>query len=133
MRVADLTPAQADDLFAPEFNQATHGFSVGDIIRRSSATDHALAQADTTANIGVGLAIVIHVEDVNNFSALRSSNSQAVTITGHGLGSFGTKLYLSRTVAGQITATEPDPGWRVYLGFVIDANTIHWEPGWTRF
>lgn len=133
MQLADLTPDEADDLFAPEFNQNNHGFSVGDILRRSSATAHAKAQADTVANIGKGLALVIHVEDANNFSVLRTNNSHVVTIASHGFGAFGTKLFLSRTVAGAITDTEPDPGWKIYLGYVIDSNNIHWEPGWVRY
>ena len=134
MQAVDLTPDEADDLFAPEWPQVAHGFVVGDIVRRSTATDHAKARANTVANIGVGLAIVVHREDADNFSALRASNSHDVTIPGHGLGpAFGTALYLSRTVAGQITDVEPDPGWRLYLGYVVDTNTIHWEPGWVRY
>lgn len=127
-----LTHVELDSNFALKVTQVAHGLSLGDVVRRSSATAHAKAQADTDANIGVGLSLVVHVFDVDTYSVLRVSNSHEVTLTGHGLGAFGTKLYLSRTVAGQITATEV-VGWRVYLGYVIDANTIHWEPGWTRF
>ncbi len=132
MKGSDLTPTEADELFAPPFTQAAHGFAVGDVVRRSSATAHAKAQADTDANIGVGLSLVVHVPDANTFSALRASNSHAVTLTAHGFGSFGANLYLSRTVAGALTATGV-AGWRIYLGYVIDANTIHWERDWVRF
>ena len=129
---AALTHVELDSNFALKVTQAAHGFAVGDAVRRSSATDHAKAQADTDANIGVGLSLVVHVFDASNYSVLRASNSHEVTLTAHGLGAFGTRLYLSLTVAGQITATEV-PGFRVYLGYVLDTNTIHWEPGWTRF
>ncbi len=133
MKGSDLTPTEADELFAPPFTQSSHGFVVGDVVRRSSATAHAKAQADTDANIGVGISLVVYVPDSNTYSVLRAANSHAVTLTTHGFGAFGVKLYLSRTVAGAITATEPDPGWRIYLGFIIDANNIHWEPGWVRY
>lgn len=124
----DFTPDGADDLFAPEFSQATHGFVVGSVIRRSSLANHTKAQADTEANLGVGRALVVDQPDANTFSSLRAGNHHAVTISSHGFGAFGVTLWLSQGTAGLITATEPATRLRLYLGFVIDANTIMWEP-----
>jgi hypothetical protein len=129
---SDLTPAEADSLTGGhKFTQSSHGFSVGDVIRRSSATAYTKAQADSDANIGVGLSLVVDVTDTSNFTAIAKGKSHAVTITSHGFGSFGTQLYLSQGTSGLITATAPTGGRKLYLGFVIDTNTIFWEPGLT--
>ncbi len=128
MRGADHDPNEADELFSPKYGQTTHGFSIGDILRRTNITDHTEAQADTEANLGHGRKIVIDVVDANNFTAIRAGNHHAITITSHGLGSFGTTLWLSQATAGLITATEPITGLRLYLGIILDANTIEWEP-----
>ena len=129
MKGADLTPTEADELFKPVFTQTTHGVVVGDIVRRSSLANHTKAQADSEDNIGVGLSIVAYQPDANTLGVIRHGMHHAITITAHSLGSFGTTLWLSQATAGLITATEPGSGLKVYLGFVLDANTIMWEPG----
>jgi len=128
----DLEVDEADDLLAPEVPTTTHGFVVGNVLRRATATTNVKAQGDSDANTGVGLSVVVHVEDVDNYSILRRSNSHDVTVSAHGFGAFGVKLYLSTTVAGEMTPTEI-VGSRLYLGYVVDADTIHWEPDWVRF
>jgi len=128
----DLEPTDADDLIAPQIVEA-HTFVIGDIVRRVGLDAYVKAQADTLANIGRGLALVVHTNGPTKYSVLRHGNVHAVTITGHGLvGGFGTDLYLSTTVAGTLTVTR-SPGQNVYVGFIIDTNTIQWEPGWTVF
>lgn len=122
----DLEPDEADDLLAPKFTQTTHGVIVGDVVRRSTAANHAKAQADSIANVGVGNGICVDQPDANTLSIRYGPH--AVTIATHGLGAFGTKLYLSQGSAGVLTATEPTSGIVFYLGFVIDTNTIMWEP-----
>jgi hypothetical protein len=125
---ANLTTQEGDDLFAPRITQASHGLALGNIVRRSSATDHVKAQANSEANIGVGLGLVIFTLG-DDIWVLRASNSHTLAINSHSLGAFGTKIWLSQSVAGAMTGTEPVTGLKVYLGYVIDANTIHWEPG----
>ena len=128
----DLEPTDADDLIAPEITEA-HTFVVGDIVRRTGLNSYVKAQSDTLANIGRGLALVVHIDGSAKYSVLRHGNVHAVTITGHGLvGGFGTDLYLSTAAAGELTVTR-SPGQNVYVGFIIDANTIQWEPGWSVF
>jgi len=127
MKGSDLTPQEADDLFSPEFTQMAHGFVVGDVLRRSSAIAHAKAQADSEANLGVGLSLVV-AKTTNDLTVLRAGNSHTVTLTAHGLGAFGVALWLSQGTAGLITSTEPVDGLKWYLGYVIDTNTIHWDP-----
>ncbi len=129
LKGSTLTSQDGDDLFSPQFSQSAHGLAVGDVVRRSSATDHVKAQAESEANVGVGLSLVVHTPDGNTLSVLRAGNSHAVVIGSHGLGSFGAKLWLSQGTAGLITATEPPTGILVYLGYVINSTTIHWEPG----
>jgi hypothetical protein len=121
----DLEPADADDLFAPEYTQTTHGFVVGDVVYRSSATDHAKAIATARSTLACG--IVIDQPDANTFSAFCGSGKQ-INIPSHGLGAFGAELWLSQGSAGTMTTTEPSAGWYQYVGFVIDANNIFWEP-----
>ena len=129
-----LTNEEGDILVGnPTFSQTAHGFVVGDILHRFSALLHAKAQADTIPNIGQGLALVVAVAtDGNSFSVLRTNSNHTVNIEAHGLGVFGTEIFLSTTDKGEMTATGI-VGSRVYLGFVIDDDHIHWEPGWTRY
>ncbi len=122
---SDLTPDEADDLFAPEFTQAIHGFVVGDILYRSSLTDHAKAVATARATLAVG--IVIDQPDVNTFSILYGSGYR-LSIGAHGLGSFGQELWLDQSIAGSFLTTEPISGWYQYLGTVLDSTDILWEP-----
>jgi hypothetical protein len=122
----DLEVDEADDLFAPEFNETTHGFAVGDVLKRSSASAHAKAQADSAANAKPGISVVVDVEDANWFSAYPGRH--AVTITAHGYGAFGTELWLDQSTAGAMTTTKPTSGVRLFLGWVIDTNTIFWDP-----
>ena len=108
--------------------QTAHGLAIGDVVRESSVDTFAKAQADTEANINLGVTLVIAATGANKFTALRGTTCRDVTISAHGFGAFGAKLWLSQGTAGLITATEPPTGLRWYLGYVLDANTIHWQP-----
>lgn len=121
-----LTHDQLDDMFAPEINQATHGFAVGDLVYRDSATTWAKAQADAEATLADG--IVCDVEDANNCS-VNTEDGAWVEITTHGFGATGTKLYCSQGTAGLITATAPTSGFIQAVGKVIDANTVLFRLG----
>ena len=130
MKGSALTCNQFDEACGmPVFTQSSHGFSIGDVVYRSSATAYAGARADDTATISPGLSLVIHVPDTNTHVPMAATTSREVTFSSHGLGSFGQELWLSQATAGLITATEPSSGIIIYLGYVVDANTICWEPG----
>lgn len=117
-----LTWDELDDNFAPEQNQTSHGFAVGDLIYRDSATTWAKAIATSVSTLATG--VVVHVEDANNFSVLRKSGGM-VPESSHGFGGFGTLLYLSQGSAGDPTATKPTSGHIQPVGIVEDAN--NWE------
>jgi hypothetical protein len=124
-----LTWDQLDDWAAPEINQTTHGFAVGDLVYRDSATTWAKAQADAEATLADG--IVIHVEDANNCSVVTKDGTQ-VTITTHGL-TVPDAIYLSQSVAGAATSTIPANGLIQQVGKAIDANTIIFRLGATAY
>ncbi len=131
MRSEDLDPADADALFARPYNQAG-GFAVGTVLRRASggldAAVHAKAQADTDANIGVGLCLVVYAFG-GNFSVIHANNCHVVNVPAHGLGAFGTRVYLSENTAGALDVeANVTVGRRVYLGFIVDADHVQWEP-----
>ena len=121
-----LTHDELDDNFAGEINQATHGMDVGDLVYRSSSTAWADAKGDAEATLAEG--IVVDVEDTNNYSVATIDGTQ-VTITTHGFGATGTKLYLSQGTAALITATAPTSGLIQPIGSVIDTNTIRFSLG----
>ena len=121
-----LTHDELDDNFAGELNQASHAMVVGDLVYRSGATAWSDARANSEATLAEG--IVVDVEDANNLSVTTLDGTQ-VTITAHGFGATGTKLYLSQGTAALITATAPTSGLIQPIGSVIDTNTIRFSLG----
>ncbi len=126
-----LTSQEADDLFSPQYTQATHGLIIGDIVRMDPlpSITHVKALADSMANIGIGLGIVVHVPNVNTLSIIRWGNHHEIDVPGHGIGLPTKPIVLSQTVAGVMTAVIPPTGLIVNLGHVIDVDTIMWAPG----
>ena len=126
-----LTKAEADAAVGlARVAHASHGLSQGNAVRETAADTYGQAQADTEANIGGGLSFVFDIADASNYSICRAGTSRHLTFTAHGLaGGFGTKLYLRQDLAGGMTVTKPADGFIVYLGYIVDANTIAWEPG----
>lgn len=100
-------------------NQTGHGFSVGDAIYWDG-TEYALAQADDADTLA--FAIVISVEDVNNFTL---GANGFFTVTGHGF-TEDEYLYLSPDTAGLLTPTVPIAigEYSNPLIYVVDANTL---------
>lgn len=124
MKGSKLTHAELDANFGiRRIPQAAHGFVAGDVVRETAADTFTKAQANSLANIGVGLGLVVHKINDNNFILLHHKAIQAVTLTAHGLGNWGDPFYLSSSVAGSLTGTESV----LKLGMVIDANTILWS------
>lgn len=88
-----------------DITQTAHGFSVGDVVR-SSGTDgeFTLAQADTSATAEV-TGIVSSVPNANEFTIITEG---FVTLTSlPGGATSGDILFLSDSVAGALTLTEP--------------------------
>jgi hypothetical protein len=123
---SELTHDQLDDNFAAELNQGSHGFAVGDLVYRSGASAWTDAQSDAEATLADG--IVVDVEDADNCSVV-TIDGTLVTITSHGFGATGTKLYLSQGTAALITATPPTAGLLQPVGKVVDTNTILFRLG----
>ncbi len=83
--------------------QTAHGFVVGDILRNSgTANTYAKAQADTAAHAEV-VGIVTTVTNANNFSL----TTHGIITAGVPAEAAGAVLFLSDTVAGALTTTEP--------------------------
>lgn len=82
--------------------QTTHGFAVGDVIRATGTNTYAKAQANSAANAEV-TGIVNEVIDANNFTY----TTEGVMTVGVPAVAAGTVLFLSPSVAGALTATEP--------------------------
>lgn len=93
----------AADVVVKSITQASHGFSVGQIVY-FNGTSYALARANADSTSEV-LGVVTEVTDINNFK---------LSMTGYvsGLSGLvaGTTYYLSDTVAGALTATAPTAG-----------------------
>lgn len=100
-----------------DVNQTTHGFAVGDGIYHNG-TNWVKGQADDSATLAY--YCVSEVADVDNFTA---ADFGRATATAHGF-TIGEFYFLSETVAGQPTTTEPAIGFSNPLFFVEDANTL---------
>jgi len=99
-------------------NQSTHGLSVLDAIYHNG-TIYTEAQADDAETLG--MLIVTEVIDTNNFVATLVGKT---TITSHGL-TIGEYYFVSDSVAGGLTATEPGTGsFSNPILFAVDANTL---------
>lgn len=92
-------------------NQTAHGFTVGDIVRSNgTANQYTKAQADSSTNAEV-IGMVTTVTDVNNFTI----TTHGYVTTGVPAGTVGDVLFVSPSVAGALTATEPTTTGHVSL------------------
>ena len=98
-----------------EVTQTSHGFSVLDVIYSNTGT-WVKAKADNPETLGLG--IVTEVVDGNTFKASLSGYYEA---TSHGL-TVDEFYYLSDTVAGGLTSTEPDNSQPVL--YVVDSGNV---------
>lgn len=83
-------------------SQANHGFTTGEVVRLSATNTYAKALADNAENAEVA-GIVSSVVDTNTFVYTQNG----LVTNGVPSVSAGTVLFLSDTVAGALTATEP--------------------------
>jgi hypothetical protein len=97
--------------------QVAHGFSVGDGIYHNGSS-WVQAQADAEATLAY--YVVNEVKDVDNFVATDFGRVEAAS---HGF-TIGEYYWLSTSVAGQPTSTEPSSGFSNPLFYVEDANTL---------
>jgi hypothetical protein len=88
--------------------QASHGFSVGNIIRVSGANTFVKAQSNSAANAEV-VGYVTSVADANNFKY----TTGGMVTSGVPAATAGTVYYLDPTTAGAITSTEPTTGGQI--------------------
>jgi hypothetical protein len=119
-----LTADEFDANHGPKFTQGSHGFSVGDVVYRSSASAYTKALATAAGTLGE--AIVAYVADSSNFRVISISGSH-VDWT-HGKGSPPQKLWLSQSTAGEVVTSKPSNGYIQQIGSVVDADTVMWRP-----
>lgn len=101
-------------------SQASHGFSVGNVLKRSGSA-YALAQADSAANAEV-MGIVSVVVDANSFRLL--SHGRVTGLSGL---TDGVVYFLSDSSAGALTATEPTTTGHVSKPLLVAYSTT---AGW---
>ena len=135
---SDIVPSDPEDLVNKAYvdnkdiglitfavNQTAHGFVVGDVLRQNGTNTYAKAQADTAEHAEV-IGIVTTVVDADNFEI----TTEGSVTTGVPAVAANTILFLSPTVAGALTATEPTTvgQWNVPLAVVREngaAMTFH--------
>lgn len=129
----------AADAVTKSINQTGHGLSVGDWVRLSG-TDYIKAQADNAANAEV-VGVVSAVADVDNFTLTTDGY-----VTGLSGLTAGTAYFLSPSIAGALTSTDPTgtdvskpllvadsttSGWVIILrGTISGSPTADWN--WTQ-
>lgn len=102
-------------------NQVGHGFAVNDVVRLSGVSTYTKAQADSAAN-AEAIGIVVAVAGVDDFTL-----QQAGHATGLGALTANTVYYLSESVAGALTATEPSSAGEFSKPMLItDTTTSGW-------
>jgi hypothetical protein len=102
-----------------------HGLAKYTVTRFGMSGAILAAQADILANVDDG-TLVIAVPSANEVDLFAGEGF--LEEPSHGLGSPGDRLYLSQSVAGAITTTEPGGGILRELGYVIDENSFFWLP-----
>lgn len=96
--------------------QTAHGFSVGQVVRYTG-TAYALAQADSNGDQEV-IGIVSTVTDANDFIITTSGYVPGLS----GL-TAGTTYFLSPTVAGALTATQPTTSGQISKPLLVADST----------
>lgn len=100
-------------------SQTAHGLSVGNLIKVSGTNTFAVAQGDTAVNAET-VGIVTTVVNVNSFKYVSSAVQLAIAP----VGTPGSAVWLSPTVAGGMTATKPSTVGQVAraLGTIIESG-----------
>ncbi len=100
--------------------QATHGLSVGDVVKCTAANTYAKAQADSAANAEV-VGIVASSADGDNFVLLMGGYWASASVPAQAA---GTVMFLSPTSAGAMTATAPTTDGQVSkpIGVIVESG-----------
>lgn len=107
-----------DHLVEREISQTAHGFSAGQVVR-FNGTIYVLAQADSAAHCAGTVGMVGSSIDANDFVLVMYGYLN--TLSGLSAGSL---YWISASVAGAITATEPStPGQVSKMVFIADSTT----------
>jgi hypothetical protein len=93
---------------------------VGEWVKATSGT-WGKAQADAEANLSFPAVVTAALGGTSYQVALPGAKAN---LPAHGLGTAGTKVWLSQATAGAATATEPTSGLAQQLGKVFDADHI---------
>jgi hypothetical protein len=99
-----------------EITQASHGFIVGNVLRLNGTT-YVKAQANSSINAEV-VGIVSEVVGLNSFKLVTGGKISGLS----GLVA-GTSYFLSPSVAGGLTSTEPSVGGQVSKPILIADST----------
>jgi hypothetical protein len=101
-------------------NQASHGLSVGNVIKSTGATTFGKAQANSAANAEV-VGFVTAVADTDNFTY----TTHGIVTTGVPAQAAGTVMFLDPSTAGAMTTTEPSTTGQISKPVaVIEENAI---------
>lgn len=114
--------AMAADRVTETYEQTAHGLTVGKATGLT-ASGFALARANSADTLADG--VVSRVRTADKFDITHEGR---VTVSAHGYGAAGTRLYLSQATAGLLTATAPLSGLRQEVARVWDENTILVRP-----
>lgn len=108
--VADLGGGGTGERIEKDFSQTTHGFSKGDVLGWNNTTTQFEKPLAINTETLEPLGIISDVIDVNNFTVCFAGYlgdlSSIVDFTGNTL-TGQTVYYLSTTVAGKLTSTQP--------------------------
>ncbi len=102
-------------------NQVAHGFTQGDVVRVSALSTYALAQGDSATN-ALPVGFVVEVVDADNFILQTSGYSTAFGAPFTPLVP-ASRYFLSPTVAGGITNTEPTTAGQYSVPMLIALTT----------
>lgn len=103
-----LPVAVADSQNITKITQVAHGFAVKDVVRVDNAGTSYIKAIATSIQNATTAGIVIKVIDANNFVIQQSGETSLIT----GM-TPGQRYWLSATVAGALTATEPTTAGQV--------------------
>lgn len=111
----DSVPSAYLNATIQDFTQAGHGLSAGMAVRRSGTSwVAAVGSAEGTLADGVVVSVT-----GSRFTVAR----QGFQFWDHGFGSSG-RLWLSQSVSGGLTTTEPSSGWAQVVGTVTATNQV---------
>lgn len=114
--------AMASDRVVETYDQTAHAMTIGKAVLLSTG-GIVLARANSADTLADGV-----ISRVRTADKLDVTHEGRVTLSAHGYGAAGTKLYLSQATAGLLTTTAPLSGLKQEVARVWDENTILVRP-----